>query len=255
LFFPKGAPDSGNYDYCYFDSSGQGGIEAFVNNFTRAYDATRDIGYISIPTGNHDIIRHNYGSRNTMDQLKVCMLFHLTMPGVPCIYYGDEIGMKYTTGLNSKEGSGRRAGSRTPMQWSNTWNAGFSLCDPRRLYLPVDTENGSLTVEAQDGDMNSLLNFTRTLLRLRHGHPALGNDGGWQMLSTVGQPYPFIYMREANGKRMVVAINPSAKKVKATIASQHINGRPLIKTGKASYHKGKKGDQITLQGFSAAVFE
>ena len=103
--------------------------------------------------------------------------------------------------------------------------------------------------------MNSLLNFTRKLLRLRHGQPALGNDGDWQMLSAVDRPYPFIYMREANGKRLVVAINPSAKKVKATIDSQHINGRPLIMTGKASYHKGKNGDQVTLHGFSAAVFE
>jgi hypothetical protein len=62
-------------------------------------------------------------------------------------------------------------------------------------------------------------------------------------------------LREANGKRLVVAINPSAKTVKATIASQHINGSPLIKTGDASYHKGKKEDKITLHGFSAAVFE
>ena len=255
LFFPHGAPDSGKYDYCYFDASGQGGIEAFVNNFSQAYNATRSIGYISIPTGNHDIIRHNYGTRNTMDQLKVCMLFHLTMPGVPCIYYGDEIGMKYTTGLSSKEGSGHRAGSRTPMQWSDSRNAGFSSCDPGKLYLPVDTEGGSLTVEAQDGDMNSLLNFTKRLLRLRHGQPALGNDGNWQMLSAIDRPYPFIYMREANGKRLVVAINPSAKTVKATIASQHINGTSLIKTGNASYHKGKKKDKITLHGFSAAVFE
>jgi len=255
LFFPQGAPDSGKYDYCYFDASGKGSLEAFVNIFSRAYAATRDFGYISIPTGNHDIIRHNYGNRNSIDQLKVCMLFHLTMPGMPCIYYGDEIGMRYRSGLSSKEGSGHRAGSRTPMQWSDTWNAGFSTCDPRKLYLPIDTQRGELTVEVQNADKNSLLNFTKALLRLRHSQPALGNDGDWQMISDIEQPYPFIYMREANGKRLVVAINPSEKMVKATVAGQRINGKPLIQTGRVSYRKGKKGDQITLQGFSAAVFE
>ena len=107
----------------------------------------------------------------------------------------------------------------------------------------------------QNGDKKSLLNFTRALLRLRHQQPALNNDGDWQLLSAVDQPYPLIYMREADGKRLVVAINPSAKIVKATIASQPVNGRPLVQTGKASYHKGNKEDKITLQGFSAAVFE
>ena len=91
------------------------------------------------------------------------MTFFLTMPGVPFIYYGDEIGMKYQMNLSNKEGSNERSGTRTPMQWTKGKNAGFSTSAPDKLYFPVDTENGKLTVEAQQGDQNSLLSYTRKL--------------------------------------------------------------------------------------------
>lgn len=255
LFFPKGAPDCGPYDYCYFDASGMGSAKPFIDNFTKAYLATRDKGYISIPTGNHDIIRSNYGTRNTTEQLKVKMLFHLTMPGVPCIYYGDEIGMKYQPDLPDKEGSRHRAGSRTPMQWTEGWNAGYSMCDPRMLYLPIDFEGGTITVEAQERDKNSLLHFTRNLIKLRHQNPALGNDGSWKMLSDASTPYPMIYQREKDGQRLIVVINPSGKRVSADIPSCEIGGKPLIRCGSVNYHSGKHGDHVTAHPFSAAVFQ
>ena len=255
LFFPKDAPDSGPYDYCYFDANGKGDATPFLNNFTQAYLATRDKGYISIPTSNHDIIRPNYGDRNTIEQLKVMMLFHLTMPGVPCIYYGDEIGLKYQPGLPDTEGSGHRAGSRTPMQWSNSWNAGFSTCDPRQLYLPIDTEGGAITVEEQEQDKNSLLQFTRSLLKLRRDYPAISNDGDWQLLSDPSVPYPMVYQREKSGQRLVIVINPSGNKVGATFAHQGITGKTLQIVGNAHYKSSLSGDKVTVHPFSAAVFQ
>jgi len=255
LFFPKGAPDCGPYDYCYFDPSGKGDATPFIKNFTQAYQETRDKGYISIPTGNHDIIRSNNGARNTVEQLKVKMLFHLTMPGVPCIYYGDEIGMRYQPDLPDKEGAGHRAGSRTPMQWTEGWNAGFSMCDPRMLYLPIEFDGGAITVEAEERDKKSLLHFTRDLIRLRHQIPALGNDGMWQMLSDPSTPYPMVYQREMDGQRVVVVINPSAEKAKADIPPCHIDGKTLLKCGSVSYHSGDHGDHVTAHPFSAAVFQ
>ena len=54
------------------------------------------------------------------------MTFFLTMPGIPFIYYGDEIGMKFQMNLPNKEGSNERSGTRTPMQWTKGKNAGFS---------------------------------------------------------------------------------------------------------------------------------
>jgi maltose alpha-D-glucosyltransferase/alpha-amylase len=69
--------------------------------------------------------------------LKVVFAFLLTMPGLPIIYYGDEIGMRCLK-LPSKEGGYDRTGSRTPMQWTAGHKAGFSSAPAEKLYLPVD---------------------------------------------------------------------------------------------------------------------
>ena len=263
LFFDRNTPNgrpwegqdiSKEYKFCYFDKAGKGEVKEFVDNFTAAFNRTKQLGYIAIPTANHDFQRPNIGMRNTMDQLKVAMTFFLTMPGVPFIYYGDEIGMKYQMNLPTKEGSNERAGTRTPMQWAAGPTAGFSTCEPAQLYFPVDTEDGKLTVEAQEKDPNSLLNFTRELVRLRHAHSALHGNGEWELVSKESQPYPMVYKRTAGGETVVVAINPSARKVSARIP--HLGkARPLSMTGEATYKTGGKGDVINLKAISAAVFK
>ena len=180
LFFDRKTPWGKweqSYKNCYFDKQGKGSLKEFSENYTKAYNATKNLGYIAVPSANHDYQRPNIGTRNTPDQLKVAMTFFLTMPGVPFIYYGDEIGMKYQMNLPNKEGSNERSGTRTPMQWTKGKNAGFSTSAPDKLYFPVDTENGKLTVEAQQGDQNSLLSYTRKLTALRHSAKALDNEG------------------------------------------------------------------------------
>jgi len=89
----------------------------------------------------------------------------LSFPGTPIIYYGDEIGMGDNIYL------GDRNGVRTPMQWTSDRNAGFSKCDPARLYFPVimDPIYGYqvVNVEAQQSDQSSLLHWTRNMIALR----------------------------------------------------------------------------------------
>ncbi|HVN94634.1 MAG TPA: maltose alpha-D-glucosyltransferase [Terracidiphilus sp.] len=89
----------------------------------------------------------------------------LSFPGTPILYYGDEIGMGDNIYL------GDRNGVRTPMQWTSDRNAGFSKCDPARLYLPVvmDPIYGYqvVNVEAQQSDHSSLLHWTRNMIALR----------------------------------------------------------------------------------------
>jgi len=89
----------------------------------------------------------------------------LSFPGTPVLYYGDEIGMGDNIYL------GDRNGVRTPMQWSSDRNAGFSRCDPARLYFPVvmDPIYGYqvVNVEAQMSDQSSLLHWTRNMIALR----------------------------------------------------------------------------------------
>ena len=237
------------YDYCYFDMRGKGKLDEFITNYTNSYTKTKDRGYIAIPTCNHDFQRHNIGTRNTPEQLKVAMTFFLTMPGIPFIYYGDEIGMKYQEDLPSKEGSNKRGGSRTPMQWAKGETAGFSTCKPSELYLPVDTDGGRITVETQDADPNSLLNYTRALARLRHATPALNNQGDWQLISSLSQPYPMVYKRTLGKQTIVVALNPSGKTVKANVGIK--SATKLLSTGRATIKKGT----VTLGSCSAVVAE
>ena len=96
-------------------------------------------------------------------ELLVGLLFSL--PGTPIIYYGDEIGMGDNLYL------GDRSGVRTPMQWSDDRNGGFSRADPARLYSPVimDPVYGyaAVNVEAQESDPSSLLHWMQNMIRLR----------------------------------------------------------------------------------------
>jgi maltose alpha-D-glucosyltransferase/alpha-amylase len=89
----------------------------------------------------------------------------LSFPGTPILYYGDELGMGDNIYL------GDRNGVRTPMQWNSDRNAGFSRCDPARLYLPVvmDPIYGYqvINVESQLSDQSSLLHWTRNMIALR----------------------------------------------------------------------------------------
>lgn len=263
LFF---APDTPFYTYggrrnsyqaCYFDKSGQGAIKDFVQNYKATIDAVKGRGYVSVPSSNHDYQRPNIGTRNTLDQLKVSMTFFLTLPGVPIIYYGDEIGMKFDPTLPDKEGSGNRSGARTPMQWTNGFNAGYSTCAPERLYLPEDTDGGLLTVETQEADPKSLLNLTRAILRLRAEHPALGNDAEWELVSPVDQPYPMVYKRTDGKETFLVALNPGAKAVKTIFPTLGAKSVELVIGEKAQsgYKSGKKTDQISMKGITSAIFK
>jgi maltose alpha-D-glucosyltransferase/alpha-amylase len=96
------------------------------------------------------------------------MLFSL--PGSPIIYYGDEIGMGDNIWLED------RNGVRTPMQWDDTKNAGFS--DAENPYEPVIDEDGfsyrQVNVTRQQANPSSLWHFTRKILALRKQHHAFG---------------------------------------------------------------------------------
>jgi maltose alpha-D-glucosyltransferase/alpha-amylase len=103
-------------------------------------------------------------------ELLISILFSLR--GTPCIYYGDEIGMGDNIYL------GDRNGVRTPMQWSNDRNAGFSCADFAQLYsAPImDPVYGyqAINVEAQERDPSSLLNWMKRMIALRKGYKTFG---------------------------------------------------------------------------------
>ena len=242
-----------NVTNAYFEKAGLGSISEFAKAYETEYESTRNDGYIAMPTANHDFQRLCVGKRNSPDQLKVAMTFFLTMPGVPFIYYGDEIGMAYRLGLPDKEGSRDRAGTRTPMQWNDGVCAGFSSCQPSSLYLPVDTEGGKVCVSSEDKDPSSLLNYVRGLVSLRQSSDALGNDGYWKMESPLDRPYPMVYRRSSStGEEYVVALNPSGKPVEYSLPAGKAYSS-AYSTGSHSLRNGKGFVTLKLSPVSAIV--
>ncbi|MBR1820369.1 MAG: DUF3459 domain-containing protein [Clostridia bacterium] len=226
-------PDTG-YATLMRDYEGEGPDNSFfrkdapardINRFLRVYldwyADTKDLGYISLITCNHDTVRPRYGL--DYDELKLAYAFLFTMPGVPFLYYGDEIGMRYQQ-LPSKEGGYFRTGSRTPMQWASSKNLGFSDGDAKNLYLPVDPAADAPTVAAQQADPDSLLSTVRALLKLRHSEEALQADAPFEVVSAeAGEP--FVYRRG----HLLLAVNPSgeARTVEVPVAGR----MPLFSIG------------------------
>ena len=192
-------------DHSFLKKDGNGDIMRFLNDFLPKYDDTKNDGYISFITCNHDTPR----PRRTldMDELKIAYAMFLTLPGVPFIYYGDEIGMRYLD-VPTKEGGYTRTGTRTPMQWDNSKNHGFSNADASKLYLPVDNADDAPTVADQLSDNSSLLNTVKELTALRHKYEDLQADGSFEVVYAEAESFPFVYKR---GK-LTIAINPSDKK-------------------------------------------
>ena len=127
-------------------------------------------GRISFISGNHDTTR--IANFLNTDELKLAYLFLLTMPGVPYIYYGDEIGMHADLSLPSFEGGFQRTGSRTPMRWDSSKNAGFSMAD--KTFLP--TNEADSTVEEELKDKDSLWNVIHSLINIRKESEDLHSD-------------------------------------------------------------------------------
>jgi glycosidase len=191
----------------FFSRHGCGSPSTFFTEFLRHYELTRHLGYISLPTGNHDIPRPS--DRRAPAELAVLMAFIFTMPGVPTLYYGDEIGLRTLTGLPSVEGAHDRTGSRSPMQWSREANAGFSVGRPEDLYIPVDPDADRPCVADQEGDPSSLLNHVRSLIQLRKRHPALGAEGALHVCHARPEQYPLVYARFFGDDVFLICLNPS----------------------------------------------
>lgn len=193
-------------DRSFFSKNGKGDVTVFTDEYVPNLKATKDCGYISMFTSNHDIPRMTNNLDETARKLAFCTIF--TMPGVPFLYYGDEIGMRYQGNLISKEGGFTRTGSRTPMQWTNGKNLGFSTADEEKLYLPVDKSADAPTVENQQNKKDSIFNVVKDIIRIRReNNDDLGADGDFEVVYAERNQYPFIYKRG----NFIVAVNPSGE--------------------------------------------
>jgi alpha-glucosidase len=172
---------------------------------------------------NHDIVRsyNRYGDGVHNEAIaKLMAAMYLTLRGTPILYYGEEIGMENNNPKSKdevKDPIGRtgwprekgRDGERTPMQWSDAPNAGFSNAKP---WLPVPPSYKTHNVASEMKDPNSVLNFYRQLLALRHKEPAL-LDGEYVALNE-DDPNVLAYARRYKGEAVLVLLNMSGSEQK-----------------------------------------
>lgn len=147
------------------------------------------------------------------DSLKVAFAFLLSMPGAPFIYYGDEIGMRYVENLTSVEGGYGRTGSRSPMQWDNSTNSGFSSAPAEELYIKQDEAPDRPTAISSMADEKSLWHEIQRLIAIRQSHEALLSKSGIEFVYAERNEYPLAYIRSAGSGKILVIINPAAREV------------------------------------------
>lgn len=191
----------------------------------------------NIPTAvfsNHDQLRSIHRIGNHLEKAKLLALLQFTMRAVPCVYYGEEIGMmdgkiplkdgkdpmvkvyswvpqfiadRLPVGIN-------RDNCRTPMQWNMERNAGFSTA--AKTWLPLNPEIEKRNVAEQLSDENSLLHVFKQLIKLRKENAAL-NSGTIEIINT-GNKHILAFLRNFENEKIIVLINFSNSKI-----TNHIN--------------------------------
>jgi alpha-glucosidase len=195
---------------------------------------------------NHDIARSytRWGDGVHNDDIaKLMAAMYLTLRGTPVLYYGEEIGMENNDPKSKddvRDPIGRRGwplekgrdGERTPMQWSDRANAGFTEGAP---WLPVAPSYKTHNVATETAEPHSILNFYGRILELRTHEPAL-RDGEYLALNEQ-DPNVYAFLRRLKGEAVLVALNMSGssqtvkidlksvgllrKKLRVLVASAH----------------------------------
>ena len=216
--------------------------------------------------GNHDILRswNRYGDGTHNDQIaKDVAAMYLTLRGTPIMYYGEEIGMQNNDPKRRedvKDPIGKlgwpkekgRDGERTPMQWSEAPNAGFSSGIPWNV-IPETYKNYNVADELKDPD--SILNWYKKLLALRHTDAAL-LEGSYVALNQTDANV-LSYLRKSGDEAVIVVINMSAEpqKVSFDLSSQGLNSglTKTLLTTQSSLAKNSSIAELTLEPFAAYI--
>ncbi|GAA4959016.1 alpha-glucosidase [Nonomuraea thailandensis] len=169
----------------------------------------------------HDIPRS--ASRYGAARARVAAMMALTLRGIPCVYYGEEIGMTDAPPPDALDVDGRD-GQRTPMQWDAT-GLGFTAGKPWMPFAPGQAE---VNVAAQQDDPGSLLRLYRRLIAYRRASPAL--RGGDYRSVEAGDDV-FAYLRSAPGERLLVALNFASRPAAAVLSGLPGEGLAEVSTG------------------------
>ena len=183
------------------------GKPAAIDAVAHYFDVTP--GRVSTMLANHD----SFAGNRVWDQLdgnvaryRLAAATYLLQPGVPFIYYGEEIGLAVGKGLTGDPAL------RAPMSWTGGANAGFSTHTPFRALATNYAHNN---VADEEADPASLLNFYKAMIALRRAHPSLAR-GVAQASTSTGQVLQF--KRRDTGETSLVVINYGDAAASATFA-------------------------------------
>ena len=209
-------------------------LAQFKESFTKWDTSFAEKGWISIYLSNHDQSRfvNRYGSDKPAFKdysAKMLNTFILSMRGTPYTYYGDELGMtnigftkieqyKDIAAINGYKKAATdgedldlhlknlnllsRDNGRTPMQWDDTNNAGFSSETP---WLPVHENHTTVNVANQQNDHNSVLNHFRKMVALRKDNLLLVY-GDYEIIQEE-HPTIYAYSRTLDDEQMKIILN------------------------------------------------
>jgi glycosidase len=146
-----------------------------------------------------------------MGRIRMVYSLMFSLPGTPVLYYGEEIGM----GEDLRQKS--RAAVRTPMQWSDQKNGGFSDAKSSDLVAPLvrgDFGPEKVNAAAAKRDPESLWNFMATLMQRYRESPELG----WGEFAVIDQPEPAVFAHTCStaGATLVLLHNFSEETVKVS---------------------------------------
>lgn len=245
--------------------------------FARWDSAFAEKGWLSVFLGNHDQPRmlSKYGNDKPAfreNSSKLLTTFLLSMRGTPYLYLGDEIGMSNVymdkiedyrdiDALNGYKNCVNHGGdikeymekmqlysrdnSRTPMQWDKSPNAGFTKGTP---WLKINPNYKDVNVAAQEKDPNSILNYSRKMIKLRKENQTLVY-GEFKLL-VPNDPNIFAYTRILENEKLLVILNFS-ENVNAFSCKELteknmilINNYPDVQI---------KGNEIQLKAYQAII--
>ena len=213
---------------------------------------------------NHDNRRSITRLGGDLRKAKLLHLFQFTVRGVPCMYYGEEIGMtdvKFPFGsaidpiphkfkyvprlfLDTLGITVNRDEVRTPMQWDASKNAGFSSAE--KTWLPVHDNYREFNVEAEGRDGDSLLNTIRKLLEIRKNERAL-QEGSLELMENLPENV-LGYRRSLDGEKIIILLNFDEKKKEVQIES----AQNIFKLSGESLWNSR---MIQLDGYSGMILK
>jgi oligo-1,6-glucosidase len=257
------------------DPKGYSLIE-FKNVYSKWDSVFAEKGWGTIYLGNHDQPRMVTRWGNDAPQFRelssrMLTTFLMTMRATPYYYFGDELGMnnikfdkisdyKDIESINmyqkTKNAGGdlkefieaqkisARDNGRTPFQWDDSPNAGFTTGAP---WLSVNPNYTTVNVAAEEKDSNSVLNYFRRIVKLRKENAVLVY--GKYTLLDKDNPDVYAYTRELNGRKILVLLNFRDKPATANTGIDISKAKLLL----GNYPSPSTNGQ--LQPYEAAIYE